>query len=125
MRDAIRMVREEQGADAVILSNHRVAGGVEVVAATDYDAALMQQASRRGVPPEPPPATPTPTRSEDQRPVATSAPAAAPPSPELQQLRRELGGRKRMLETQNAGKAWRERPGTPQKLSALQNNRKG
>src|SRR3546814_14545324 len=78
MRDAIRMVREEQGADAVILSNHRVAGGVEVVAATDYDAALMQQASRRGVPPEPPPATPTPTRSEAQRPIATSPPAAAP-----------------------------------------------
>src|SRR3546814_6649119 len=79
-----------------------------VVAATDYDAALMQQASRRGVPPEPPPATPTPTRSEDQRPVATSAPAAAPASPELQQLRRELGGMKRMLETKLAGMAWRE-----------------
>src|SRR3546814_12406880 len=70
---------------------------------------LMQQASRRGVPPEPPPATPTPTRSEDQRPVATSAPAAAPASPELQQLRRELGGMKRMLETQIAGMRSAER----------------
>src|SRR3546814_7518618 len=81
---------------------------------------LMQQASRRGVPPEPPPATPTPTRSEDQRPVATSAPAAAPASPELQQLRRELGGMKRMLETQIAGMAWRELQEHPQKLRALQ-----
>ena len=26
MRDAIRMVRDEQGADAVILSNRRIAG---------------------------------------------------------------------------------------------------
>ena len=40
MRDAIRQVREEQGPDAVILSNRRVDGGIEVVAATDYDAAL-------------------------------------------------------------------------------------
>src|SRR4051812_9903670 len=47
MRDAIRMVREEQGADAVILSNRRISGGVEVVAAVDYDAALLQQALRR------------------------------------------------------------------------------
>lgn len=53
MREAMRQVREEQGPDAVILSTHRSAGGVEVVAAVDYDAALMQQALRRA---EPPPA---------------------------------------------------------------------
>lgn len=47
MRDAIRMVREEQGPDAVILSNHRTSDGVEVVAAVDYDAALLQQALRQ------------------------------------------------------------------------------
>ncbi|HET8880795.1 MAG TPA: flagellar biosynthesis protein FlhF [Solimonas sp.] len=118
MRDAIRMVREEQGADAVILSNHRVAGGVEVVAATDYDAALMQQAVRRNAPPEPPPETPKPDRGEDVRPAAT--PIAAPAAPELQQLRRELGGMKRMLETQIAGMAWRELQEHPQKLRTLQ-----
>src|SRR3546814_11765125 len=66
------------------------------------------------------PETPTPTVSEDQRPVSTSAPAAAPASPELQQLRRELGGMKRMLETQIAGMAWRELQEHPQKLRALQ-----
>ena len=47
MREAIRMVREEQGPDAVILSNRRIPGGVEVVAATDYDAALVQSAAQR------------------------------------------------------------------------------
>ncbi|MDB5970565.1 MAG: flhF, partial [Hydrocarboniphaga sp.] len=47
MREAIRLVREEQGADAVILSNRRIPGGVEVVAATDYDAALVQSAAQR------------------------------------------------------------------------------
>ena len=44
MRTAIRLVREEQGDHAVILSNRRVAEGIEVVSATDYDAALVQQA---------------------------------------------------------------------------------
>lgn len=37
MRQAMRRVREEIGADAVIISNHRVAGGVEVVAAREED----------------------------------------------------------------------------------------
>jgi len=47
MREAIRQVREEQGPDAVILSNRRVNGGIEVVAAVDYDEALMQASLRR------------------------------------------------------------------------------
>lgn len=46
MRSALRLVREEQGPDAVILSNRPAEGGVEVVAATDYDEALVQQALR-------------------------------------------------------------------------------
>lgn len=46
MREAIRQVREEQGPDAVILSNRRTPDGIEVVAATDYDAALVQQTLR-------------------------------------------------------------------------------
>jgi len=44
MRQAMRRVREEVGPDAVIVSNNRVAGGVEVVAAeeSEYDAAHEQ-----------------------------------------------------------------------------------
>lgn len=49
MREAIRLVREEQGPDSVILSNRRVPGGIEVVAAVDYDEALMQASLRRPV----------------------------------------------------------------------------
>ncbi|MCU7915344.1 MAG: flagellar biosynthesis protein FlhF [Candidatus Thiodiazotropha sp. (ex Gloverina cf. vestifex)] len=37
MRQALRQVREALGADAVILSNKSVQGGVELVAAIDYD----------------------------------------------------------------------------------------
>lgn len=44
IRRAIRMVREEQGPDAVILSNRRVAGGVEIVSAVDYDETLFKAA---------------------------------------------------------------------------------
>ncbi|MEW5757112.1 MAG: flagellar biosynthesis protein FlhF [Pseudomonadota bacterium] len=43
IRQAIRMVREEQGPDAVILSNRRVDGGVEIVAAVDYDENVFKK----------------------------------------------------------------------------------
>ncbi|TWI53906.1 flagellar biosynthesis protein FlhF [Pseudomonas duriflava] len=36
MRQAMKMVRDELGADAAILSNRRVAGGIELTAALDY-----------------------------------------------------------------------------------------
>jgi flagellar biosynthesis protein FlhF len=37
MREAIRQVKSELGADAVILSNNKVKGRIELVAAIDYD----------------------------------------------------------------------------------------
>jgi len=52
MRTALRMVRDEQGPDAVILSTRTSANGagIEVVAATDYDEALVAQALRAATP---------------------------------------------------------------------------
>src|SRR5207342_2354162 len=50
MRTALRMVREEQGPDAVILSNRPAEGGIDIVAATDYDESLVQQALRAAAP---------------------------------------------------------------------------
>jgi flagellar biosynthesis protein FlhF len=44
MRQALRQVRESLGADAVILSNKSVEGGVELVAAMDYDEAAFDKA---------------------------------------------------------------------------------
>lgn len=44
MRRVLRRVRQDQGDDAVILSNRRVEEGIEVIAAVDYDEALVQQA---------------------------------------------------------------------------------
>lgn len=43
IRKAIKMVRDEQGPDAVIISNRRVDGGVEIISAIDYDESLLDQ----------------------------------------------------------------------------------
>ncbi len=43
MRQAIRMVREGQGPDAVILSSRRVEGGIEIVSAMDYDPDVVTE----------------------------------------------------------------------------------
>ncbi|MEO0974716.1 MAG: flagellar biosynthesis protein FlhF, partial [Pseudomonadota bacterium] len=44
MKHAIRLVRDEQGPDAVILSNQKVDEGIEVIAAVDYDPRLIDHA---------------------------------------------------------------------------------
>lgn len=43
IRQAIKLVRDELGPEAVILSNRQVKGGVEIVSAIDYDEELLQQ----------------------------------------------------------------------------------
>jgi flagellar biosynthesis protein FlhF len=71
MRQAIRMVRDEQGPDAVIISTRTTGGGVEIVAAIDYDAELVNgvfgeaQDERRAEP-----ATPDPLETAAPEPVA-------------------------------------------------------
>ncbi|MEL6868215.1 MAG: flagellar biosynthesis protein FlhF [Pseudomonadota bacterium] len=47
MREALKAVRTEQGPDAVILSNRRVGDYIEIIAALDYDEALIKQALQR------------------------------------------------------------------------------
>ncbi|MGJ8669740.1 MAG: flagellar biosynthesis protein FlhF [Oceanococcus sp.] len=46
MRTALRAVQQEQGPDAVILSSHETADGIELVAAVDYDESLIRHAGR-------------------------------------------------------------------------------
>ena len=41
MREALALVKQEQGADAVILGNKKVPGGVEIISAIDYDEAAV------------------------------------------------------------------------------------
>ena len=50
MRQAMRDVRAEQGADAVILSTRRLEEGIEIISAVDYDETLMREAVRANAP---------------------------------------------------------------------------
>ncbi|WP_151671517.1 flagellar biosynthesis protein FlhF [Nitrincola schmidtii] len=63
MRQAMRRVRDEIGADAVIISNHRVAGGVEVVAAKEEDYEMAQAELKRSQKKTRP--APSPVSSQD------------------------------------------------------------
>jgi flagellar biosynthesis protein FlhF len=74
MREGLAMVREEQGPDAVIVSSARIEGGVEIVAATDYDAALFDKLS----PPRPARAAAAPEAASASLTVPAE-PAVAPP----------------------------------------------
>ena len=51
MRDALQLVKQEQGADAVILGNKKVPGGVEILSAIDFDeAAVASMATNAAAP---------------------------------------------------------------------------
>lgn len=50
IRQAIKMVRDELGPDAVILSNRSINGGVEIVSAVDYDEGLLKEFDSKAPP---------------------------------------------------------------------------
>lgn len=117
MRDAIRRVREEQGPDAVVLSTERTADGVVLIAAVDYDEALMQQAlgvMRQETPkPQAKRTAPAPAKKPvAARPAPAQKPAApkrsVPPAAnaDVAALDREIRSIKRMLEDQVARLSW-------------------
>jgi len=111
MRQAIRKVRDAQGPDAVILSNRKVDGGVEIVAAVDYDESLFTTAPEAAV---------TPNRTDaGARPAAAGAPAVSAPKarqpevvwsqePAITAMREELHSIRGLLESQLSGLAWGE-----------------
>src|SRR5688572_2885374 len=82
MRTALRMVRDEQGPDAVILSNRPCPEGVEVVSATDYDEALVHQAVLAATPAiSPATANAAPAAAAEPAAVPSAARAAASTAP--------------------------------------------
>ena len=107
MRQALRQVREAQGPDAVILSSRRIANGVEVVAAVDYDVDVAD--SDVGS---------EPSRTESRIPTAADYAALAQRfsgNQERQEIsdlppdaNEELRTLRRMLETQLATLAWND-----------------
>lgn len=92
IKQAIRMVREEQGPDAVILSNRKVDGGVEIVAARDFDeqammdhlpagAAVPAREASAARPADTAPTRESQRRAEDVFREATDSLRQAPPVP--------------------------------------------
>ncbi len=55
MRTALRKVSDTLGPDAVILSNHRIDDGVEIVAAIDYDESLISEPDKKSATKKPNP----------------------------------------------------------------------
>jgi len=107
MRQALRLVREAQGPDAVILSSRRIANGVEVVAAVDYDVDVADASASSEA-----------ARSESRIPTAADYAALAQRfqgGQERQEIsdlpadaNEELRTLRRMLETQLATLAWND-----------------
>jgi len=143
-REALRQVRDALGADAIILSNRQVAGGIEIMAVADMD-----MSSLAGNPVSPPPAKARPmpaelfTRAEPAPPpppTAASSPVSrsqiaelqekgkpvetgnkdAPPDLMGQEIIREIKFLRGMLEGQLSGFAWGElQREEPAKVEAL------
>lgn len=114
IRQALRQVRDSLGPDAVILSNKPVEGGVELVAAKDYDeAAFASQQNRE------PDETTLPAQHEHHkrpadaaasrpRPQVASAQVEWSQDPTLVEMRREMRAMRRMMENQLSELTWNE-----------------
>lgn len=109
MRQAIRKVREEQGPDAVILSNRRVNGGIEIIAALDYDETLFGELAPAAAQPKVPEAE----SRDSAAPEAASASSEPVPArvewtqdPTLVAMQQEIRTLRGLLENQLSHLAW-------------------
>jgi len=114
VRQAIKEVRDVLGPDAVILSNNRVNGGVEIVAATDYDEAQFRQpiAPREPTTKQAPKVEINPTAStpHPQETFRPNVPAENiwSQEPTLIQMRKEIAGLRDMLQNQLSDLTWKD-----------------
>jgi flagellar biosynthesis protein FlhF len=106
MRHALASVRDEQGPDAVILSSRQIDGGVEVIAAVDYDEELIAAASRQLAPSRD--ATPKSPAPEVAAPAPVVAAQSIDNSASYGEVRRELQDLRGLLEMQLASVAWND-----------------
>ena len=138
MRHVLRKVREDQGPEAVILSNRRVDDGIEVIAAIDYDEALVRHAlgvdagsdaqissdalatiaEDEAVPPTQPDVEVIAAKLQAQASIEVdeSTPAATTPGRaandgdklSLRDMHEELASMRGLLETQLSGLVWKD-----------------
>ena len=114
VRQAIREVRDVLGPDAVILSNTRVDGGIEIVAATDYDEsqfrrqAQVETASTQAQQPPRVEINPTPDTYAHEQPQAAPKQNIWSQEPTLVQMRKEIAGLRNMLQNQLSDLTWKD-----------------
>lgn len=118
VRQAIREVRDVLGPDAVILSNTRVDGGIEIVAATDYDESQFKRQHVQAEPHQhltPDSAVRDDTPKVEINPVGSSQETPAAPQqniwsqePTLVQMRKEISGLRDMLQNQLSDLTWKD-----------------
>lgn len=107
IRQALDQVREEQGPDAVILSSKQIEQGVEVVAATDYDEALLHQMHGKPSPPK----QSLPLETADTQEHSTQSPAlpqrdSGNVEAEYNSLRKEFGSLRSLVQSQLSQLSW-------------------
>ena len=115
IRQALRQVRETLGADAVILSNKSVDGGVELVAALDYDEeAFLAETESRGSDGMPGEGYPYDIEAagaaKDEAPISgnRSTPAEQGEQHDLAHMYQEMKALRQMMENQLSEITWRE-----------------
>ncbi len=112
MRQAMSLVRNEHGDDAVILSTKDVPEGVEIVAALDPEAAEFQSTQEM-------PAARS-TYQSPETPTASPSGGMMNGSPEISGMAEELRAVRAMLENQLSGLAWgQESQNDPHKIDLI------
>lgn len=125
MQKALKVVRDEMGPDAVILSNHRVKGGVEIIVAQNYEPVSAKKAAPIFDGEQDDSHLPSPTFSGQASGKTIQAPKATAenPWPFLSDAeRQEVEDQLRLQEQLEAFKREREKPKThaPAMPSSLQ-----
>lgn len=96
MRQAIRMVRDSLGEDAVILSNKSVDGGIELMAAVDLEPSTITDDVDQRIEPSP---------VSSQRRTSTRLDSSEDP---IAQMQRELQSMRRLMENELSELSWRD-----------------
>ncbi len=109
MRQAIQKVREDQGPDAVILSNRQVDGGIEIIAALDYNENLAPTAAESRSQPEAVADEMTAEATAARRSDTGATQVSWSQDPALVSMREEIRQLRGLLENQLAHLAWSDR----------------
>ena len=113
MRQAIEMAKAEHGPDVVILSNRKVLGGVELIAAEDYDEAAFKKMTEASAGKQQQPAVieqdiepETVTAAAEPRQIHDTVSDIWTHESTIEQMRDEITSLRNMLERQMSGLAW-------------------